>query len=1342
MITTVRKLLLLGLLVFVSACLPTSEEMSDLEFEARHNSRYPASFNRAASVAGFQSTVYPLLRSKTCFDCHSEAGDELKFLSDDVNAAYVTMVETGRKVNLLSPATSRIYLRVLNDRHNCFATDCETAAALILAEISEWASLAGAGGVVGISTDDLLFSDQETVSAQVEFGTVMLQAEQSDFLETMIGRFEIDLDGKASDSKYALTRPPSINPTTTAVRTASFNKGNNCEVVDAADLLNSTTGPYAISEQATHINTGQVTPNPSLIIKDGHRPFSIGMRALLIRPDKRMEYAKRLTGWSAGTASGSSDFLQLADVYLADGNFDVEDNVELSSNQRFTGVIKISTATLPLNANEYNLQLQGDELDFLGFKILPNFTKRDDVFEVGGNYKQTPTAQIPDLSGGTLNLQSLFAPPQIQLTTKQILDNIEIGNFSETAATDYRRNVLFKVIWENLTQAAVSGDSYDNIIGMNLAQFRTLYGALELQVEACPIVNGAAVCGPDTQDIEITPGSTTGGEPLTYANSLDILKINGAGNAFIAGDETELIAGTAFRRLDLYAHIYEPGNARSPGDNWTNTFYSFNGTSFSETSNINFPINNTNSNINLLALYTAGSNQLSPNDNLENFQNSLHPVLTSAVCASCHNSADNQRVPHSDGVSIVSFNALMGDNLINFNTPLNSFRKTFEPGAAFMVHNCNGTNDNDNAALCPSIQTAFVNAINTWGAANVASAANSNAQQYTIMTEAQRTPGQLEYSFLVTETGYYNVWTKVKSGNGLATDISVRIMDGTSPLTTFRGINSLISSPNSCVGYTLGDNDDWTWYTPGRGNELPNLNSLGEIKLDSNGDPRTISDNRRYWMLEAGKDYKLQVFERNVNTKVDLVAIDRVRDHADALDFQPDLLARDENNISDYKRKRLSYDISSKVGLPAGSAFFKVEIKEALGGQNYIFRNPRFYSPNANLRVSNIKVFINGATSYSDSAWTRINVSTGDDKILTYAPLVTLVENGSASDTFHFNFDILQQTTDVLTEVDPRGAAPIIIDGRRCKEIDLFMNTVKPILRNARLVRKTDDGLQEYLDDFPGIRRNDVNNPEFYQCMTCHDDTHPYFKMTTFDYPEILCSQALSRVDFENYPDSLLVRGIDGSGIHPKLYFMEQLQYAADLRSVVQYDPNNGTRILDGQIRNNVDGDDGDFFSKWFPGGYFSTYSQADLGLSSTWNNNNTAAKEKARAHLGEIRRITYEAIPALSNEVYYEPFVHDQLVGEIRTEADNLATGVFNQNSRSRYNTYIPTDASGLGNRSLDIKVEKSGNNIVTDENGKVFLEGYRDEAQMVEQFEQIKSDYRQIILNWIAAEDAARQP
>ncbi len=1328
------NMICIAMILLISSCLPpTGGEKTELEFKERPQSRKPSAVpgvTRASSIAAFQSTVYPLLRTKTCAACHGESRVVPPyFLVDNVTESWENLVNVGKKVNLSSPASSRIYLRLKNDSHNCFDGDCDTSAALLLAEINEWVRLAGsAKNASGITTGPLTFSAQQTVPAQMEFGTLMLEAEQSKFPQANLGRFETDLDGKASNSTYALTPTVPPNPTTNAVRTASINRSNNCEVISSARLNESTNGPFRITEQDTHINTEKRTTDTNIIIKNGHRPFSISIRGLLIRPDKRMEYAKRLTGWSAGSASGNSDFLDLRDLALTNGNFNTE-GIELRSDRRDPGQIDIS-----------NRQLEGDNEDYLGFKALPYFTKRDQVFRPSPNtsyisYTDNQNAVIQNLSGSNIPLHLLFALPRSQFTTKQILKSMEEGNLS-TASYNYRQHITYKMIKERLDAFSTSSLSYNRIEGMNSNRIFSLYGNLKLSVMACP----GNVCSPLTQAIEITAGTDSGGVALTYANSLNILKVNNGGTGFVSGSIPELISGVAFRRIDLYAHIYEPGDSQIEGDAFDNIFYSFNGSTFNEFNRISFPIRDNDSALNLKALYTAGANSLSDDDKLVNFQNTLFPVLRASSCIGCHSNNPN-RPQFTNSNSIAAFNDLESNSSIDFSNPSGSFRKTTRFNSAYMVHNCNGANNNDNDTLCANIETTFVNAINSWKSANDLSRVSNNSKQYKELSEKQRTPGQLSYDFIAKETGYYNVWTKIKSGNGTSENISLRIMEGSTPLTTYTGIKSPSSSNTSCVDYTLGDNDNWTWHTPGRSDELRNLNALGEKKLDNEGDPRSISDSRLYWRLEAGKSYTLQIFERAVNTKIDLIAIDKVNNHEDALDFQPDLRARDENNISEYQRRTLSYDISRKVGLPAGSAFFKVEVKEALEGQNYIFRNPRIDSPTTNIRVSDIKVFINGSNVFSDSSWTKINVSTGDDKVLTYAPLVTLVKGGQSSDQFHFSFGVLEKTNNFLTEVDPRGAAPIIIDGRRCKEIDLFMATVKPIFRNARLIRKGEDGLQEYLDDFPGRRRGNLNNPPLYQCMTCHNDTHPYFKMTTFDYPEILCAQALSRVDFDNYRDSLLVRGIDGSGVHPKLYFIEELQYANDFKSIVQYDSNNSSRILDGQIRSQVDGDDGDYFSRWFPGGYFSTYSRSDLGISSSWNSNNSEKKNIAREFLGQIRRIQFDIIPDLTSRNYYEPFIHDELIGETLSETDNLSTGVFNRNGRNRYRTFIPPNANSSLRGPYDIRVQKSGSSIRVDGNDQKIFDVPYNSSEMVEQFESIKSTYRQVILNWIEAEDAARK-
>jgi len=286
-------------------------------------------------------------------------------------------------------------------------------------------------------------------------------------------------------------------------------------------------------------------------------------------------------------------------------------------------------------------------------------------------------------------------------------------------------------------------------------------------------------------------------------------------------------------------------------------------------------------------------------------------------------------------------------------------------------------------------------------------------------------------------------------------------------------------------------------------------------------------------------------------------------------------------------------------------------------------------------------------------------------------------------------------------------------------------------------MNKDADGISAYLNNFPGRNRQQPNNPQMYQCMTCHNDTHPYFKMTTFDYPEILCAQALSRVDFSNYRESLLVRGIDGSGVHPKLHFVEDLQYAADGSTAVNYDESNTTRILDGQTKNQFNASGPAYFAKWIQGFYFKTYTKADLGINAVWANNNAEKQALAKAHLGQLARVNFSMIPNLSTYSYYESFVHDPLRNRIMTENDDLVLGTFANPGGffNMYTTHIPlsTDTQAqMNGRRIETILVKTNNKIGAT---KVYNTASTPD-QMNEKLEGLKAKYRNVIIEWIKKE------
>jgi cytochrome c553 len=74
-----------------------------------------------ASPAGFQQFVYPIL-TQYCSRCHSPTGTTTQqkpyFASSDINEAYA---EVQAKINLDTPAQSRLVLRLRQESHNCWS---------------------------------------------------------------------------------------------------------------------------------------------------------------------------------------------------------------------------------------------------------------------------------------------------------------------------------------------------------------------------------------------------------------------------------------------------------------------------------------------------------------------------------------------------------------------------------------------------------------------------------------------------------------------------------------------------------------------------------------------------------------------------------------------------------------------------------------------------------------------------------------------------------------------------------------------------------------------------------------------------------------------------------------------------------------------------------------------------------------------------------------------------------------------------------------------------------------------------------------------------------------------
>ena len=93
----------------------------------------------------FATTVYPLLE-QYCSDCHAEDApfpQSPYFASSDVSAAYKAAQS---RINLATPANSRLVVRLGEEFHNCWS-NCSDDAAAMLAEIENFANGISAVGV-------------------------------------------------------------------------------------------------------------------------------------------------------------------------------------------------------------------------------------------------------------------------------------------------------------------------------------------------------------------------------------------------------------------------------------------------------------------------------------------------------------------------------------------------------------------------------------------------------------------------------------------------------------------------------------------------------------------------------------------------------------------------------------------------------------------------------------------------------------------------------------------------------------------------------------------------------------------------------------------------------------------------------------------------------------------------------------------------------------------------------------------------------------------------------------------------------------------------------------------
>lgn len=751
---------------------------------------------------------------------------------------------------------------------------------------------------------------------------------------------------------------------------------------------------------------------------------------------------------------------------------------------------------------------------------------------------------------------------------------------------------------------------------------------------------------------------------------------------------------TTIDRIDTYVHYYVDPNDRNFEDfRWE-----------LDSGTQNFDINRGNETLDLSAFYVDADSVDTRTIMTENYGETLHNVLK-ANCAGCHgNGAGRPRFASNNGVE--AFDAVIG--YISFDNPASSRPATrMDEG-----HNCGSS--------CQAIKSDIVAAINQWQVSNTADieAANSaNAPKLTSVSLKERTPGRARYKFRVTQAGAYTFWAKIMTVNNQKESFMVRLLDeqgrpmdpcnasGSCPfdVAEYRGRSQAQLDGMHCENYNnLGTNDTWTWYTK-------SINNL---------------ENRRKWDLQKGV-YTLEIIEDQIDTKIDMIAISKNPE------FNPRENLIDEGLILSTTPRILKYDISAMIGAPG---FFEIEIIEKNGGDSYVFRNPQFVGLKENIKVSNIKLLVNDTYEFSNSSFTKINDVVGpEQRILTSASLVALSISGTGSDTFKFAFDDIKKTSAPLTK--PEDDVPVAVEGRVCLNLALFESTVMPILNRLRLVRKfdEDDSYQDYtssINNFPGQNRNGGSAPTFYTCTTCHTEDHPYFKMTTFfDRSDVLCSQALSRVDFSNFEKSLLLRGINGTFNHPKLHFVESVSLSGSGNNR-RFDMNSAK----------VNGFESSWlglrFDKYFIG---SGNAPGEIDV----NAYSGANRDYLMKFIGQYQRTTYTRIsdpfsredgeimlPGDVKNLPFDPRNPDQWT--YAASGNNLYTIINPEDYLTRKGDLNPDDVSSGGLP----KVKANCLGASFNESNGITRDSCNNNVDVKQEFEEVKSRYREAVINWMREE------
>lgn len=138
-----------------------------------------ANENNAGSSTGkivaFSTTIWPVTKNN-CASCHGSIQQPLH-ASSDVNTAFSSAI-TNQKIDTGSPTRSRLYLKLKDERHNCWS-DCDTNAAEMLSAIESYISAVSTSGDTSPEPQGLETSEKGPLSSLMgEVDQMLFSAEQ------------------------------------------------------------------------------------------------------------------------------------------------------------------------------------------------------------------------------------------------------------------------------------------------------------------------------------------------------------------------------------------------------------------------------------------------------------------------------------------------------------------------------------------------------------------------------------------------------------------------------------------------------------------------------------------------------------------------------------------------------------------------------------------------------------------------------------------------------------------------------------------------------------------------------------------------------------------------------------------------------------------------------------------------------------------------------------------------------------------------------------------------------------------------------------------------------------